>query len=178
MDKVKKLTAEEITNFLKEKFSDKRADRSTQKLMKYPAKGVFAYVGTTKAKIADKDVEYPCVFITDADGKDLGNISFASIYRYIATGKTMVVSKKDSAYVGKFMNSTTLLHDFCKNRSEAEAIEYVLGKNYTAKDKNVVLSVVDYDEPTKVVKSICSTEAECADYRVAKDVCFIALSGE
>lgn len=177
-DLIKGATPAQITDFLKSEFGEKRATRSEEKLIKYPAKGYFYKVGTTTAKIGGKEVTYPIVIIRDgtsAKAKEIGNISFSSIYRSISNGKVLQVTKKGSAYENFYMNGTMLMHDFSKNKSEAETIAYILGKEYTAEDSKQVLAVVDYDETTKVVKSICREEKDCAQYLITKDVCYITL---
>jgi len=177
-DLVKGATPEQVAEFLKTTFSQKRADRSVAKLEKYPASGVFTRVGTHKTKIDGKEILYPVVFIHDGatkTSKEIGHISFSSIHRFIATGKTQQVQKVGSKYIGRYMNATEPMHPFSKNKSEAEVIASLLGKAYTAEDKKVKLAVVDYDEANDFVNSICLTEAECADYIAEKDVCFITV---
>jgi len=179
MDLVKGASPEQISGFLKDKFGEKRQIRSEAKLVKYPPKGEFYKVDVKTAKIDGNDVTYPVVLIADGTGKNakiIGDISFTSIHRSIFAGKTQKVAKKNSKYEGKYMNATKFLHQFSENKSEAETIAHVLGKAYTAEDKKVVLAVVDYDKATDTVLSIVDNEADCKNYLVEKDVCFITLT--
>ena len=159
MDVITMSTEQVLDAMKKMNLGDKRIARAERSNNTIPTKGIFAQLDKEVAKMPKGDINYPVIRITDAKGKNIGFISFATIFQQKSAGKARKVGAANTnGYAGKYFHAGAPVSQL-DGTSEAEQIANLMGKKFTAKLlSDVVIPALNFTEDNKVI--MYNTEEE------------------
>ena len=129
------MSAQEYGAFLGKEIGEIREKRANQKIgANFPLNGTFAKVELDIAEIGDVKHKYPVFVIIDESGAKVGTIAVNSVLQNKSANSTFQVKRETSEYYEKYgVKGIRVNEKFISDKSEAEIVEFLLGKNYTAK---------------------------------------------
>ena len=124
------LTVEQIHQFYKDNFSEKRVQRAERNNSTVPSGGVFYELGKSVYKAEDgSENVYPVIKIANDNGKVIGEIALGTLLQQKSTNKARKITRESSEYVGKWFHVGTPINDF-DGLNELEIVAGLLGKKF------------------------------------------------
>lgn len=129
------MSAKEYSALLGKEIGKEREDRSNVKIgANYPLSGTFAKIGFDVAKIGDVEHRFPVFIVIDESGTKLGTVAVNSVLQNKSANSTFQVKRETSDYYEQYgVKGIRVNEKFISDKSEAEIVELLLGKSYTAK---------------------------------------------
>ena len=132
------LTVEQVHQFYKDNFGEKRVQRAERNNSTVPGGGVFYELAKSVYKTEDgKENEYPVIRVANDNGKVIGEIALGTLMQQKSANKARKITRESSEYVGKWFHVGTPINDF-DGLNELEIVAGLLGKKF----KTVVLKDV------------------------------------
>ena len=126
------LTVEQIHQFYKDSFKEKRVQRAERNNSTIPAGGVFYKLDKSVYKAEDgSENVYPVIKIANDNGKIIGEIAIGTLLQQKSANKARKITRESSEYVGKWFHVGTPINDF-DGLNELEIIANLLGKKFKA----------------------------------------------
>lgn len=157
------LTVEQIHQFYKDNFSEKRVARAERNNSTIPSGGVFYELSKSVFKTEDgKENVYPVIKIANDNGKIIGEIALGTLLQQKSANKARKITRESSEYVGKWFHAGTQINEF-EGLNEMEIIAGLLGKKFKTsilKDVKVpAVKIVDnkpvmYDTEEDALKAV------------------------
>ena len=124
------LTVEQVHQFYKDNFKEKRVQRAERNNSTVPGGGVFYELSKSVYKAEDgSENEYPVIRIANDNGKVIGEIALGTLLQQKSANKARKITRESSEYVGKWFHAGTPINDF-EGLNELEIIANLLGKKF------------------------------------------------
>lgn len=124
------LTVEQIHQFYKDSFKEKRVQRAERNNSTIPAGGVFYKLDKSVYKAEDgSENVYPVIKIANDNGKVIGEIALGTILQQKSANKARKITRESSEYVGKYFHVGTTINEL-DGLNEFEIIANLLGKKF------------------------------------------------
>lgn len=124
------LTVEQIHQFYKDNFSEKRVQRAERNNSAIPSGGVFYELSKSVYKTEDgSENTYPVIKISNDNGKVIGEIALGTLLQQKSANKARKITRESSEYKGKYFHVGTQINEF-EGRNEMEIVAGLLGKKF------------------------------------------------
>ena len=124
------LTVEQIHQFYKDNFKEKRVQRAERNNSTVPGGGTFYELAKSIYKAEDgSENVYPVIRITNDNGKVIGEIALGTLLQQKSANKARKITRESSEYVGKWFHVGTAINDF-DGLNEIEIVAGLLGKKF------------------------------------------------
>lgn len=127
------LTVEQIHQFYKDNFKEKRVQRAERNNSNVPTEGTFVELSKAVYKSEDgSENVYPVIKVADKNGKVIGEIAIGTLMQQKSAGKARKITRESSEYVGKYFHVGTPISRY-NGLNEIDIVSGLLGKSFKAK---------------------------------------------